>query len=618
MTEKDNEKTIEEEIAVHGEYGAEQIQVLEGLEAVRKRPSMYIGSISARGLHHLVYEVIDNSIDEALAGYCDHILVEIGEDNSITVVDNGRGIPVEMHKIGKPAIEVVMTILHAGGKFGDGGYKVSGGLHGVGVSCVNALSRRMEVEVKKDGKIYGIEFSKGKTVRPLYVKGECDAKDTGTSVHFWPDDTIFTETVYSYETLKHRIRELAFLNKGVKIELKDDRSGADEIFHYEGGIISFVEYINKGKEAIFNTPIYVEGERQDTIVEVAMQYTDAYTENIYTFVNNINTEEGGTHLAGLKQALTRSINDYARKNGIVLKGDLPIGVNRTSVEAWMEPKYFNMNGQAGAPPDDFSVNGQNWGFPTYNWDMMEKDNFSWWKKRFRKLEDYFDSFRIDHILGFFRIWEVPSEYVQGLCGHFNPALPLTPNEIEQYGLDFNEARLTTPHINREFLPELFGDQTEEVIGAFLAQSSSRHFVLKPFCDTQRKVEALFAGKTDEASLRIKKGLFAIANEVLFLRDPREPDKFHPRISASQSYLYRELSASDQYAFDQLYWNFFYHRHNEFWKAQAFNRLTPLVGSTNMLVCGRRLRNDPGIRPRCDEQIADIQSGNRTYAQDSAT
>lgn len=296
----------------------------------------------------------------------------------------------------------------------------------------------------------------------------------------------------------------------------------------------------------------------------------------------------------------KGVSDYARKNGIVLKGDLPIGVNRTSVEAWMEPKYFNMNGQAGAPPDDFSVNGQNWGFPTYNWDMMEKDNFSWWKKRFRKLEDYFDSFRIDHILGFFRIWEVPSEYVQGLCGHFNPALPLTPNEIEQYGLDFNEARLTTPHINREFLPELFGDQTEEVIGAFLAQSSSRHFVLKPFCDTQRKVEALFAGKTDEASLRIKKGLFAIANEVLFLHDPREPDKFHPRISASQSYLYRELSASDQYAFDQLYWNFFYHRHNEFWKAQAFNRLTPLVGSTNMLVCGE----DLGMIP---ESVPDVMN-----------
>jgi 4-alpha-glucanotransferase len=296
----------------------------------------------------------------------------------------------------------------------------------------------------------------------------------------------------------------------------------------------------------------------------------------------------------------KGVSDYARKNGIVLKGDLPIGVNRTSVEAWMEPKYFNMNGQAGAPPDDFSVNGQNWGFPTYNWDTMEKDNFSWWRKRFGKLEDYFDCFRIDHILGFFRIWEVPLDYVQGLCGHFNPALPLTPNEIEQYGLGFDEARLTTPHINREFLPELFGDRTEEVIGTFLAQSSSRHFVLKPYCDTQRKVEALFAGKTDEVSLRIKKGLFAIANEVLFLRDPREPDKFHPRISASQSYLYRELSASDRYAFDQLYWNFFYHRHNEFWKAQAFNRLTPLVGSTDMLVCGE----DLGMIP---ESVPDVMN-----------
>ena len=293
-------QSIEEEIAVHGEYGAEQIQVLEGLEAVRKRPSMYIGSISSRGLHHLVYEVIDNSIDEALAGYCDHILVEIDEDNSIIVTDNGRGIPVEMHKIGKPAVEVVMTILHAGGKFGNGGYKVSGGLHGVGVSCVNALSKKMVVEVRKNGKIYRIEFSKGKTVRPLYVKGTCDPKETGTSVHFWPDDSIFTETVYSYDTLKLRIRELAFLNKGVKIELKDKRTGADEIFHYEGGIVSFVEFINKGKEPIHEKPIYVEGERDDTIVEVAMQYTDAFTENIYTFVNNINTEEGGTHLAGLR------------------------------------------------------------------------------------------------------------------------------------------------------------------------------------------------------------------------------------------------------------------------------------------------------------------------------
>ena len=310
-------QTIEEEIAVHGDYGAEQIQVLEGLEAVRKRPSMYIGSISGRGLHHLVYEVIDNSIDEALAGYCDHIRVIIHPDNSITVTDNGRGIPVEMHKGGKPAIEVVMTVLHAGGKFGDGGYKVSGGLHGVGVSCVNALSKKMVVEVKKNGKIYGIEFSKGKTTRPLYVKGECPENETGTSVTFWPDDTIFTETVYSYDTLKHRIRELAFLNKGVKIQLTDERSGQDEVFHYEGGIVSFVEFVNKGKEPLHAKPIYVEGERQDTIVEVAMQYTDAYTENIYTFVNNINTEEGGTHLAGLKQALTRCINDYARKNSLL-------------------------------------------------------------------------------------------------------------------------------------------------------------------------------------------------------------------------------------------------------------------------------------------------------------
>ena len=265
----------------------------------------------------MLFRSIDNSIDEALAGYCDHIHVTIHPDNSITVTDNGRGIPVEMHKVGKPAIEVVMTVLHAGGKFGDGGYKVSGGLHGVGVSCVNALSKKMVVEVKKNGKVYGIEFAKGKTTRTLYVTGECPEQETGTSVTFWPDDTIFTETVYSYDTLKHRIRELAFLNKGVKIQLTDERSGQDETFHYEGGIVSFVEFINKGKEPLHDKPIYVEGERQDTIVEVAMQYTDAYTENIYTFVNNINTEEGGTHLAGLKQALTRCINDYARKNGML-------------------------------------------------------------------------------------------------------------------------------------------------------------------------------------------------------------------------------------------------------------------------------------------------------------
>ena len=311
--------TIEEEIAVHGSYDAGQIQVLEGLEAVRKRPSMYIGSISSRGLHHLVSEVVDNSIDEALAGYCTFIQVLIHHDNSITVSDNGRGIPVDMHKVGKPAIEVVMTILHAGGKFGDGGYKVSGGLHGVGVSCVNALSSKMEVEVRRGGKIYGIEFAKGKTVVPLFEKGVTE--ETGTTVHFLPDASIFTETVYSYETLRLRIRELAFLNKGVKIELRDERTNEGEIFHYEGGIISFVNYINRSKTAINEKPVYIEGEKDTNIVEIALQYTDTYNENIYTYVNNINTEECGTHLSGLKQALTRTINDYARKINALKEGD---------------------------------------------------------------------------------------------------------------------------------------------------------------------------------------------------------------------------------------------------------------------------------------------------------
>lgn len=311
--------TIEEEIAVHGSYDAGQIQVLEGLEAVRKRPSMYIGSISSRGLHHLVSEVVDNSIDEALAGYCTFIQVLIHHDNSITVSDNGRGIPVDMHKVGKPAIEVVMTILHAGGKFGDGGYKVSGGLHGVGVSCVNALSSKMEVEVRRGGKIYGIEFAKGKTVVPLFEKGVTE--ETGTTVHFLPDASIFTETVYSYETLRLRIRELAFLNKGVKIELRDERTNEGEIFHYEGGIISFVNYINRSKTSINEKPVYIEGEKDTNIVEIALQYTDTYNENIYTYVNNINTEEGGTHLSGLKQALTRTINDYARKINALKEGD---------------------------------------------------------------------------------------------------------------------------------------------------------------------------------------------------------------------------------------------------------------------------------------------------------
>jgi DNA gyrase subunit B len=316
------EKEIKEATGVEGQYGASQIQVLEGLEAVRKRPSMYIGSISSRGLHHLVSEVVDNSIDEALAGFCDTIKVTINGDNSITVIDNGRGIPVDMHKTGKPAVEVVMTVLHAGGKFGDGGYKVSGGLHGVGVSCVNALSEKMQVEVRRDGKRYGIEFMRGKTSKPLYEIGTADS--TGTTVHFKPDNTIFTETVYDYDILRLRLRELAFLNKGVTISLQDDREGHDgrnETFHFKGGIIEFVKYVDANKDKINTEPIYVEGVKDTNIVEVAMEYTDSYTENIFSYVNNINTEEGGTHLSGFKQALTRSINDYARKNNLLKESD---------------------------------------------------------------------------------------------------------------------------------------------------------------------------------------------------------------------------------------------------------------------------------------------------------
>lgn len=305
---------LEEATAVKGEYNAEQIHVLEGLEAVRKRPAMYIGSTSERGLHHLVYEVIDNSIDEALAGYCSLIDVTIHEDNSITVADNGRGIPVDMmKKEKKPAVEVIMTVLHAGGKFGDGGYKVSGGLHGVGVTCVNALSEHMEVEVRRGGKRYGIEFKKGKTVKKLYEIGEVN--ETGTTVHFKPDATIFTETVYNYETLRHRIRELAFLNKGITVALHDERpDGKSETFHFAGGIVEFVNFVNEKKDKINDKVIYLEGNKNGVIVEVAMQYCDTYNENVYTYVNNINTEEGGTHLSGFKKALTRTINNYARKS----------------------------------------------------------------------------------------------------------------------------------------------------------------------------------------------------------------------------------------------------------------------------------------------------------------
>lgn len=301
--------------AVDGEYGAEQIQVLEGLEAVRKRPGMYIGSTSERGLHHLVYEVVDNSIDEALAGYCTDINVVIHQDNSITVTDNGRGIPVDLHETGKPAVEVVLTVLHAGGKFGGDGYKVSGGLHGVGVSVVNALSEYMEVEVKRDGKIHAISFKRGATVSPMKVIGETE--ETGTRVHFLPDKEIFSITEYSYDTLKHRLRELSFLNKEITIHLMDERSGKNESFHFDGGIRSFVQHLNKKKEVINPEPIYFNGTKDDIVVEIALQYNDSYQENIYSFVNNINTEEGGTHLAGFKIALTRAANDYAKKNNII-------------------------------------------------------------------------------------------------------------------------------------------------------------------------------------------------------------------------------------------------------------------------------------------------------------
>ena len=307
--------------AVDGPYNANQIQVLEGLEAVRKRPGMYIGSTSERGLHHLVYEVVDNSIDEALAGYCSHIEVNIESDNSITVTDNGRGIPVDMHESGKPAVEVVLTVLHAGGKFGGNGYKVSGGLHGVGVSVVNALSTSMDVEVKRDGHVYEIDFERGVTKTPLHIIGDTDT--TGTRVHFVPDDAIFTDTIYKFEVLKHRLRELAFLNKGITIILRDKRSEpvVEETYHYEGGIVSFVEFLNKKKEVINPEPIYFNGVKDDTVVEIALQYNESYQETIYSFVNNINTEEGGTHLAGFKLALTRAANDYARRLNVLKEKD---------------------------------------------------------------------------------------------------------------------------------------------------------------------------------------------------------------------------------------------------------------------------------------------------------
>ena len=300
-------------------YGAEQIQVLEGLEAVRKRPGMYIGSTSLRGLHHLVYEVVDNSIDEALAGYCTHIEVEIGEDNSISVTDNGRGIPVAMHKVGKPAVEVVLTVLHAGGKFGGDGYPISGGLHGVGISVVNALSEWTRVEVKRDGYFYTISFKRGVTDQPLMkVRPLRPDEETGTHVTFKPDKEIFPDTVYDFDTLKTRLRELAFLNKGLHITLTDKRGeGKQEVYCYEGGRVSFVEFLNENRTAVNPTVVQIDGEKNKVIVDVAMQYNDGYSENILSFVNDIFTEEGGTHLSGFRSGLTRTINDYGRQAGLI-------------------------------------------------------------------------------------------------------------------------------------------------------------------------------------------------------------------------------------------------------------------------------------------------------------
>lgn len=307
----------------HNSYDENQIQVLEGLEAVRKRPGMYIGSTSAKGLHHLVWEIVDNSIDEALAGYCTDITVQIEKDNSITVKDNGRGIPVGIHeKMGRPAVEVIMTVLHAGGKFDGSGYKVSGGLHGVGASVVNALSTTLDVTVYRDGKIHYQQFKRGVPVGDLEIIGETDV--TGTTTHFVPDQEIFTETIeFDYDTLANRVRELAFLTKGVNIIIEDLREGKERRneYCYEGGIKSYVEHLNRSKEVVHEEPVYIEGEKDGITVEVALQYNDSYTSNIYSFANNINTYEGGTHEAGFKTGLTRVINDYARKNGVFKDGD---------------------------------------------------------------------------------------------------------------------------------------------------------------------------------------------------------------------------------------------------------------------------------------------------------
>lgn len=312
------------EEVTNNEYGADQIQILEGLEAVRKRPGMYIGSTSLRGLHHLVYEIVDNSVDEALAGICTEIHVTVNQDNSVTVEDNGRGIPVGInHKAGIPAVEVVFTVLHAGGKFGGGGYKVSGGLHGVGASVVNALSDWLEVDIYHEGKIYHQRYERGHVCNKLKVIGDCDPEKTGTRVQFKPDGTIFEDTVFEYDTLKTRLRETAFLTKGLKIVLKDDRDDQkqEKTFHYEGGIKEFVTYLNRSKEFLYEEIMYFEGKKNGVYVEVALQHNDSYNESVYTFVNNINTPEGGTHLVGFRNALTKTFNDYARNNKLLKESE---------------------------------------------------------------------------------------------------------------------------------------------------------------------------------------------------------------------------------------------------------------------------------------------------------
>ncbi len=302
------------------QYGGDQIEILEGLEAVRKRPGMYIGSTSSRGLHHLVYEIVDNAVDEALAGYCTHIQVTINADNTITVVDDGRGIPVDInHKSGRPAVEVVFTVLHAGGKFGGGGYKVSGGLHGVGASVVNALSNWLEVKVRRDGHVYEQRYERGKTMYDLKVVGDCNPEDTGTMVIFEPDDSIFEDVNFDYDVLRQRLREMAFLTKNLRISLEDKREGQErsDSFHYEGGIKEFVQYLNHSKEALYEEVIYCEGERDGVYVEVAMQHNDSYNESTFSFVNNITTPEGGTHMSGFRNALTKTFNSYARANKLL-------------------------------------------------------------------------------------------------------------------------------------------------------------------------------------------------------------------------------------------------------------------------------------------------------------